>query len=258
MDVAKTPRNFCEVYGCSLSLSLSLCLSVSLFFSRPSFSRPVAGSGVGGWGGGTPARGARRRRARLSPPSPPQILHPLLPAMRHLLSLSLSLSFRARLRGLLFGKGVLGLNLMLASCEGWSCTCTDAVGWWVCLSASLLFLCSVLSSSRFLSLASASDQNYPAQTLLGKLSSELIREDRVVAARQSLLLRNLWATCCRFFVQTHPVLVARSFVMHCHASWDFGLYAVGFCLAYAVSVVPCIRESWAICCRLLSVLLCPF
>ena len=57
-------------------------------------------------------------------------------------------------------------------------------------------LCS--SSFLFLSLVSASDQNDPAQITFGKLSPALIREDCLVAARQSLFLRNRWVICCRF------------------------------------------------------------
>ena len=155
MDVAKIPRNLCEIHGCLRNflgnsriliasckifleiffsifrnfggmfcemlqkilgisvklmdvLFLSLSLSLSLSFSRVFLSLGLwRGGGWGGWGGGAHARGARRRGADLSPPPPPQIRHPLLPAMRRL---SLSLSLRARLRGLLFGKGVLGFS----------------------------------------------------------------------------------------------------------------------------------------------------
>ena len=39
---------------------------------------------------------------------------------------------------------------------------------------------------------------------------------------------------------------------------DSGLYAVGCCVAHEVFVVPCSGGSWAICRRLLSVLLVVF
>ena len=75
-------------------ISLSLSLFFSLFFSCVSFSRPVAGWGVGGWGGGAHARGARRRGADLSPPPPrPKSAIPSFPPCAVSLSLSsLSLS----------------------------------------------------------------------------------------------------------------------------------------------------------------------
>ena len=62
-----------------------------------------------------------------------------------------------------------------------------------------------------------------------------------------------WAICCRFW-RAFCCLVR----FPCVASGHFGLYAVGCCLVHVVYVVLCFRESWAICYRLLSVLLCAF
>ena len=133
-------RGLWEIFGCLrktpgcvffLSLSLSLFLSLG----------PWQGGGLGGWGGGAHARGARRHRVRPLVPPPPQSPIPsFLLWVVSSLSFSLCLSF--------LGRGLGFLNLL-------------------------------------------------AKPKFGMLSPELIRKDLVVATRQGLLLRNLWAICCR-------------------------------------------------------------